>query len=157
MLSKTLLCGQLNYEERTSYEQRSTRSDCTHKRSQSSGHHAGVLAGQIRPGLLGHDAFGSEPADFAMKTEFTTIDGLRTAVRGQSSWARPTLLLPEPVVEYLLLRPQLVTFVGEANLVAIDLPGFGGSEGGMDTMRFDAQSSFCSGPSSISASPMFTS
>ena len=85
----------------------------------------------------------SEPSDYAMKTEFTTIDGLRIRFARAQAAGRPTILflspLPQSIYCYDLSWSALV---GEANLIAIDLPGFGGSEGGMDMMRFDAQSSF---------------
>ena len=85
----------------------------------------------------------SEPADFAMKTEFTTIDGLRIRCARAEAKGRPTLLFLSPLPQSIYCYDRSWSaLVGEANLVAIDLPGFGGSEGGMDMMRFDAQSSF---------------
>ena len=83
----------------------------------------------------------ARPGPFAMETDFTTIEGkrLRFARGGEDS--EPTVLLLSPLPQSILCFDQIwPTLAEHFALVALDLPGFGRSEGGYDVMSFEAQS-----------------
>ncbi len=80
---------------------------------------------------------------FTMKPERMRIDGLdiRVATNGRPSAATVLFLspLPQSILCYDAVWAQLK---GKADLIAVDLPGFGRSEGGNEHMSFSAQSAF---------------
>lgn len=82
-------------------------------------------------------------AQFTMMTERMQIDGLdiRVATNRQPGAATVLFLspLPQSILCYDAVWGQLQ---GKADLIAVDLPGFGRSEGGNDHMSFAAQSAF---------------
>jgi pimeloyl-ACP methyl ester carboxylesterase len=83
------------------------------------------------------------PADFTMKPETMQLDGLsiRYAHAGKSDG--PTILFLSPLPQSILCYDAVwASLAPEANLIALDMPGFGKSEGGMDYMSFAAQSAF---------------
>jgi pimeloyl-ACP methyl ester carboxylesterase len=87
------------------------------------------------------DRIAARPGPFAMKTEFSVIEGkrLRFAKGGKDSG--PTVLLLSPLPQSILCFDQIwPTLAEHFRLVALDLPGFGRSEGGYDVMTFEAQS-----------------
>ena len=78
-----------------------------------------------------------------MKPETMQLDGLsiRYARAGKSDG--PTILFLSPLPQSILCYDSVwATLMGEANLIAVDMPGFGKSEGGMEYMSFAAQSAF---------------
>ena len=83
------------------------------------------------------------PTHFTMKPESTTIDGLDIRFAQCRNPDRPTVLflspLPQSILCYDAVWAQLIDRV---DLVAVDLPGFGHSEGGNGYATFSAQSAF---------------
>lgn len=87
------------------------------------------------------DRIAARPGPFAMQTEFTTIEGkqLRFARGGRESG--PTVLLLSPLPQSILCFDQIWPILTQNFMVvALDLPGFGRSEGGYEVMTFEAQS-----------------
>ena len=86
------------------------------------------------------------PAGFAMKPETISIDGLKirhARADNDDASGAPTILFLSPLPQSLYCYDEIWSaLLGEATLIALDLPGFGGSEGGMDRMTFAAQSAF---------------
>ncbi|MFT5870635.1 MAG: pimeloyl-ACP methyl ester carboxylesterase [Paracoccaceae bacterium] len=83
------------------------------------------------------------PAEFTMKPETLQLDGLsiRYARAGKSDG--PTILFLSPLPQSILCYDAVwASLAPEANLIALDMPGFGKSEGGMEYMSFAAQSAF---------------
>lgn len=81
--------------------------------------------------------------ELAMQTTRTKIDGLEIRFARSPKASAPTVLFLSPLPQSLhCYEASWTSLVGEADLVAVDLPGFGGSEGGMDLMTFAAQSAF---------------
>jgi pimeloyl-ACP methyl ester carboxylesterase len=83
------------------------------------------------------------PANFTMKPETMQLDGvsIRYARTGKSDG--PTVLFLSPLPQSILCYDAVwSTLAPEANLIALDMPGFGKSEGGMEYMSFAAQSAF---------------
>ena len=83
----------------------------------------------------------ARPGPFAMQPEYITIESksLRFARGGKAD--RPTLLFLSPLPQSILCYDQIWPVLAERfHLFALDLPGFGRSEGGIDVMTFDAQS-----------------
>ena len=84
-----------------------------------------------------------EPAKFTMKPTIETIDGLKIRYAVSKRDDGPSLLFLSPLPQSIYCYEQSwAVLQNEANLIAVDLPGFGGSEGGMDLMNFAAQSAF---------------
>lgn len=84
-----------------------------------------------------------EPANFKMKPAFMTLDGvkIRTAKGGNPDG--PTVLFLSPLPQSILCYDKIWGALSdEANLIALDMPGFGRSEGDMSYMTFAAQSAF---------------
>jgi len=80
---------------------------------------------------------------FALEPEYRTIAGVkvRLATGGRSDG--PTVLLLCPLPQSLLaFDPIWETLGARFRLVALDLPGFGRSEGGREFMTFKAQGDF---------------
>ncbi|MGJ8533671.1 MAG: alpha/beta fold hydrolase [Alphaproteobacteria bacterium] len=83
------------------------------------------------------------PTNFTMKPEHMQLDGLsiRYARAGKSDG--PTILFLSPLPQSILCYDAVwATLASDANLIALDMPGFGKSEGGMEYMTFAAQSAF---------------
>lgn len=78
-----------------------------------------------------------------IQTSQTEIDGLKIRFARSHKSGVPTVLFLSPLPQSLHCYEDVWTrLADEADLVAVDLPGFGGSEGGMDKMSFEAQSAF---------------
>ena len=78
-----------------------------------------------------------------MKTEYRTIAGIKVRVAEGGKQDGPVVLLLSPLPQSILCYDLIWSRVGEeCRLVALDLPGFGRSEGGLDFMSFEAQSRF---------------
>jgi pimeloyl-ACP methyl ester carboxylesterase len=78
-----------------------------------------------------------------IKPKFITINGIkvRYARGGQNEGA--TLLMLCPLPQSILAFDQIWPALAEKyQLVALDIPGFGGSEGGVEYMTFKAQGEF---------------
>lgn len=85
----------------------------------------------------------ARPGPFTMTPEFITIKEtkLRYARGGRADG--PTVLLLSPLPQSILCFEQIWSALADQfNLVALDLPGFGRSEGGYDVMTFAAQSDY---------------
>lgn len=83
------------------------------------------------------------PANFTMKPETMQLEGLsiRYARAGKSDG--PTILFLSPLPQSILCYDAVwASLAPNANLIALDMPGFGKSEGGMEYMTFAAQSAF---------------
>ena len=84
-----------------------------------------------------------EHVSFAIEPETVTIDGLQIRYANVPCGDAPTVLFLSPLPQSIYCYDACwAALTGEANLWAVDLPGFGGSEGGMDKMSFAAQSAF---------------
>ena len=85
----------------------------------------------------------STSRQFSMQPEHIEIDGLKIRLARSECNNAPTILflspLPQSILCYDAVWSQLI---GKVNLVALDLPGFGGSQGSKDYMSFSAQSAF---------------
>lgn len=78
-----------------------------------------------------------------MTPEFKTINGLKIRIANSERKNAPTILFLSPLPQSILCYDAVWTCLsGAANLVAVDLPGFGRSEGGKEYMNFEAQSAF---------------
>jgi pimeloyl-ACP methyl ester carboxylesterase len=76
-----------------------------------------------------------------MQPEFTTVEGKRLRFARGGRDDGPTLLLLSPLPQSMMCYDQIWPALAERfRLVALDLPGFGHSEGGFDVMTFEAQS-----------------
>ena len=90
-------------------------------------------AGKIKHGL----------STFVMKPSFMQLDGLkvRYAIGGKADG--PTVLFLSPLPQSILCYDSTWAALSpDANLVALDLPGFGQSEGSRNYTTFAAQSAF---------------
>ncbi len=85
----------------------------------------------------------TRPANLTMQPEYRTIGGtrVRCAIGGKESGPVVLLLCPLPQ-SILCYDPIWKLLEGHCKLVALDLPGFGRSEGGMEYMSFKAQGDF---------------
>jgi pimeloyl-ACP methyl ester carboxylesterase len=83
------------------------------------------------------------PATFSMQPRFRTIDGLKVRYAEGGKADGPLVLLLCPLPQSILCYDPIWDRLGEqCRLVALDLPGFGHSEGGVEVMSFAAQSAF---------------
>lgn len=83
------------------------------------------------------------PADFTMKPETMQLDGLSIRYARAGKAEGPTILFLSPLPQSILCYDAVwANLASEANLIAVDMPGFGKSEGGMEYMSFSAQSAF---------------
>lgn len=88
-------------------------------------------------------AVRADPAPLRIRTEITEIAGRKIRWAQSPCAGAPTVLFLSPLPQSLHCYEQSwMSLATEAHLVAIDLPGFGGSEGGMEMMHFAAQSEF---------------
>lgn len=80
---------------------------------------------------------------FSMQPEHMTFDGLKIRYARSRMKGAPTILFLSPLPQSLLCYDAVWSQLSEAaDLVALDLPGFGRSEGGIEHMNFAAQSAF---------------
>ena len=80
---------------------------------------------------------------FCMKPDFKDINGLRIRIAKSERKNAPTVLCLSPLPQSIRCYDNVWSRLsGVANLVAVDLPGFGRSEGGYEHMSFEAQSAF---------------
>ena len=78
-----------------------------------------------------------------MRPEFRKISGVNVRFAEGGKQYGPTVLLLSPLPQSILCYDLIWKQVGEhCRLVALDLPGFGRSEGGQEFMSFEAQSRF---------------
>lgn len=83
------------------------------------------------------------PSPLALQTETATIDGIRVRYARSQRPDSPSILFLSPLPQsFHCYEQSWLALAGEADLLAVDLPGFGGSEGGMEHMSFAAQSAF---------------
>ena len=78
-----------------------------------------------------------------MNLTYEDIDGVKVRFAQGGTADGPTVLLLSPLPQSILCFTQIWEELGRyCRLVALDLPGFGRSEGGLEFMSFDAQSRF---------------
>ena len=83
----------------------------------------------------------NQPA--AMPMEFKTIAGVKVRYAHAPRENCPTVLLMNPLPQSIVaFAPLWAGLASHFNLYAYDLPGFGGSEGGLEYMTFEAQGRF---------------
>ena len=83
------------------------------------------------------------PVSFSMQTEMRTIAGTRVRVAEGGRQDGPTVLLLSPLPQSILCYDLIWNTLAEhCRLVALDIPGFGRSEGGAEFMSFKAQGEF---------------
>ncbi len=83
------------------------------------------------------------PARLEMKPDFIEVDGLNIRVGTSRMPDRPTVLFLSPLPQSILCYDAVwAKLSGHCDLIAVDLPGFGRSDGGQQYMSFDAQSAF---------------
>ena len=93
-----------------------------------------------RPGAGRSEA---RPANFSMRPEYRTIAGTKVRYAEGGNADGPLLLLLNPLPQSILCYDPIWNRLGEqCRLVALDLPGFGRSEGGKEFMSFPAQGDF---------------
>ena len=84
---------------------------------------------------------GSAP--FAMQTQHMQLDGQNIRYAQVQNPGKPTVLFLSPLPQSILCYDTVWAQLADvANLVAVDLPGFGRSEGRADQMTFAAQAAF---------------
>lgn len=89
-------------------------------------------------GRINHD-----PANFAMKPAYMHLDGIKIRYATGGTDEGPTVLFLSPLPQSILCYDKTWSALSNTvNLVALDLPGFGQSEGDMRYMSFSAQSAF---------------
>lgn len=80
---------------------------------------------------------------FAMLPEYREIEGVKVRTAQGGKQDGPVLLLLSPLPQSILCYNLIWTQLAQhCRLVALDLPGFGRSEGGQEFMSFDAQGRF---------------
>lgn len=89
-------------------------------------------------GKIHHD-----PANFTMKPAYMHLEGLKVRYATGGRADGPTVLFLSPLPQSILCYDATWSALSDtANLVALDLPGFGKSEGDISYMTFAAQSAF---------------
>jgi pimeloyl-ACP methyl ester carboxylesterase len=82
-------------------------------------------------------------ASFTMQPERMTLDGVDIRFAKAGNPNGPTVLFLSPLPQSLLCYDKVWgALAPDANLVALDLPGFGRSAGDMSFMTFETQSAF---------------
>ena len=80
---------------------------------------------------------------FAMQPEYREIGGVKVRQAEGGKQDGPVVLLLSPLPQSILCYDPIWTKLGEhCRLIALDLPGFGRSEGGLEFMSFEAQGRF---------------
>jgi pimeloyl-ACP methyl ester carboxylesterase len=83
------------------------------------------------------------PVQFSMRPGYRVIEGTNVRYAEGGREDGPVLLLLCPLPQSILCYEPIWTKLGNVcRLVALDLPGFGRSEGGLEYMSFEAQSRF---------------
>ena len=83
------------------------------------------------------------PANFTMKPTHMQLDGLKIRYATGGNPDGPTVLFLSPLPQSILCYDSVwAAMAADANLIALDLPGFGRSQGDMSFMTFAAQSAF---------------
>jgi pimeloyl-ACP methyl ester carboxylesterase len=82
-------------------------------------------------------------ANFAMVPEYRDFGGTKIRYAAGGKTDGPVVLLLSPLPQSILCFDPIWKTLGEqCRLVALDLPGFGRSEGGLEFMSFEAQGRF---------------
>ena len=82
-------------------------------------------------------------ASFTMKPTYMQLDGLKIRYAKGGTPDGPTVLFLSPLPQSILCYDSVwAAMAADANLIALDLPGFGRSQGDMSFMTFAAQSAF---------------
>lgn len=82
-------------------------------------------------------------AEFSIKPAYMQLDGLKIRYATGGNADGPTVLFLSPLPQSILCYDATWSALSAtANLVALDLPGFGQSEGDVSRMTFAAQSAF---------------
>jgi pimeloyl-ACP methyl ester carboxylesterase len=80
---------------------------------------------------------------FSIKPEYKKIAGVNVRCASAGKLNGPTVLLLNPLPQSILAFDPIWDQLGEQfRLIALDLPGFGRSEGGLEFMTFKAQGDF---------------
>ena len=80
---------------------------------------------------------------YAMQTQYKTIEGTKIRYADNGKTNAPTVLMLCPLPQSILcFDPVWAKLDDKYRLVALDLPGFGRSEGGLEFMSFKAQGEF---------------
>jgi pimeloyl-ACP methyl ester carboxylesterase len=83
----------------------------------------------------------ARPGPFAIKPEFQTIAGKRLRFARGGRENAPVVLMLSPLPQSIIAFNQIWPVLADHfRVVALDLPGFGQSEGGYDVMNFEMQS-----------------
>ena len=78
-----------------------------------------------------------------MKPEYRTIDGVKVRYADGGKKDGPVVLLLSPLPHSIVCFSPIWEKLGQHfRMVALDLPGFGRSEGGLEFMSFEAQGNF---------------
>ena len=81
--------------------------------------------------------------EFAIKTEYKTVAGTRIRFADNGKQDAPVVLLLCPLPQSIICYDPIWSTLGEKyRVVALDLPGFGRSDGGIEFMNFKAQGEF---------------
>jgi pimeloyl-ACP methyl ester carboxylesterase len=100
----------------------------------------GELKAVRRPGAGRAEA---RETHFAIQPEYRDIGGVKVRYAEGGKQDGPVVLLLSPLPQSILCYDPIWTKLGEyCRLIALDLPGFGRSEGGLEFMSFEAQSRF---------------
>jgi pimeloyl-ACP methyl ester carboxylesterase len=91
--------------------------------------------------LASTDRVSARPGPFAMHPEFITIEGKKLRYARGGLEKGPTVLMLSPLPQSILCFDQIWPKLADHfRVVALDLPGFGRSQGGYEVMTFEAQS-----------------
>ena len=81
--------------------------------------------------------------NFSMKTQYQTVDGVKVRYAQGGCEGGPVILLLSPLPQSILCYDPIWNKLEKhCQLFALDMPGFGQSEGGVEFMSFEAQSQF---------------
>ena len=81
--------------------------------------------------------------EFAIKTEYKTVAGTKIRFADNGKQDAPVVLLLCPLPQSIICYdPIWSTLAEKYRVVALDLPGFGRSDGGVEFMNFKAQGEF---------------
>jgi len=96
-----------------------------------------------RPGAGRAEA---RPARLSIRPEYRTLEGIRVRYAEGGKADGPVVLLLSPLPQSILCYDPIWDTLGaHCRLVALDLPGFGRSAGGLEVMSFAAQGRFLEG------------
>jgi len=99
--------------------------------------YAKVKAARAASGL----SLSARPGPFTMKPAFQTIAGKRLRFARGGREDAPAVLMLSPLPQSIIAFDQIWPVLADHfRVVALDLPGFGQSEGGYDVMNFETQS-----------------